>query len=53
MNDAETKIEKLKSVILLLLDCVDSTQGSCSVTEMVAAVLPQNVINGARSALIE
>lgn len=53
MTDSESKIEKLKSVILLLLDHVDYTRNACGLTELVGAVLPVDVIDQARSALKE
>jgi hypothetical protein len=49
--DDKTKIEALKSVILLLLDQVDYTSGACDVAEMVGAVLPKEAITRARAAL--
>lgn len=51
LEDKEIENAKLRAVILLLLDCVDYTSGACGVTELVGAVLPQNVITQAREAL--
>lgn len=43
--------DKLEAALLLLLDQVDYTNGNCSLTEMVAAVLPREIIVIAREAL--
>jgi hypothetical protein len=40
-----------REALQLLLDSVDYTAGACSVTEMVGAVLPVEVIEIARQAL--
>lgn len=41
----------LRSALLVVLDHVDYTNDACTPTEMVAAVLPREVISLARSAL--
>jgi hypothetical protein len=43
--------EELRVALATVLDQVDYTQGACSPTEMVAAVLPQPVLEFARAAL--
>jgi hypothetical protein len=45
------RTEKLETVIQLLLDCVDYTNNSCRLNDMVGAVLPSQIIEKARSAL--
>jgi hypothetical protein len=40
-----------RDALLLVLDQVDYTAGACSLTEMVGAVLPKEVIQKAREAL--
>lgn len=40
-----------REALLLVLDHVDYTRGACGITEMVAAVLPKNVIELARAAI--
>lgn len=40
-----------KEALQLVLDQVDYTSGACSVTEMVGAVLPKEVIAKAREAI--
>lgn len=42
---------ELRSAVLLLLDHVDYTAGACSLTEMVGAVLPKEIIAIARKAV--
>jgi hypothetical protein len=44
-------IEQLKAALLTVLDQVDYTRGACAPTEMVAAVLPVEVIALARKAI--
>ena len=43
----------MRDVLLTLLDQVDYTAGNCSLTEMVGACLPREVINLVRAALKE
>jgi hypothetical protein len=43
--------EKVRASLLVVLDQVDYTRGACSVTEMVGAVLPKEVIDLARKTL--
>ena len=42
-----------RTALLTVLDQVDFTQGACSFTEMVGAVLPKEVIELARDAIAE
>jgi hypothetical protein len=46
-------VERLVSMIQLLLDHVDYTDGACGPTEMVGAVLPTVVIKRAKDLMIE
>lgn len=46
-----TKEEQLRAALLTVLDQVDYTKGACSLTEMVGACLPVEVIKLARAAL--
>lgn len=46
-----TREDKLEAALQLILDQVDYTRGNCSLTEMVAAVLPKEVLVIAREAL--
>ena len=41
----------IKTALLTVLDQVDYTAGNCSVTEMIGAVLPKEIISLARTAL--
>ena len=43
--------DQFKSILLVILDCVDYTAGNCRVNEMVGAVLPREVIERARQAV--
>jgi len=45
--------EKLIMIIHLLLDSVDYTAGACTVTEMVGAVLPKEILQQSRAVLAE
>lgn len=45
--------ENLKAVLLAILDAVDYTDGACTPTEMVGAVLPEVLIKNAREVLKE
>lgn len=47
------KLEAVVPVLQVLLDQVDYTAGACSLTEMVGAVLPKQVIENARNALAD
>ena len=47
----EDKADELRTVLLLVLDCVDYTRGNCRMNEMVAAVLPKEIIERARKAV--
>lgn len=54
LNGAEAEVRNLEAVVpvlQVLLDQVDYTSGACSLTEMVGAVLPKQVIENARIAL--
>ena len=46
------KNEGLRQWLLVVLDCADYTAGNCRVNEMVGAVLPKEVIEQAREALL-
>jgi hypothetical protein len=46
-----TKEDELRAALQAVLDAVDYTEGACSVTEMVGAVLPKVVIEMAHKAL--
>lgn len=43
--------EKLEAALGAVMDAVDYTAGACGITEMVAAVLPKELITMAREAL--
>lgn len=43
--------EAIEAALNVILDSVDYTRGACSLTEMVGAVLPMEVIELARTAL--
>lgn len=45
--------ERLRAALQTLLDQVDYTKGACSVTEMVGAVLPKEVIEICQTVLEE
>lgn len=47
----EDKADELRTALLLVLDCVDYTHGNCRMNEMVAAVLPKEIIERARKAV--
>lgn len=49
--ELEAEVERLRTAILLLLDHVDYTGGSCAVNEMVGATLPVLIIDKAKTAL--
>lgn len=44
--------DNLQAALLLVLDQVDYTRGACSLTEMVGACLPTQVIDRARAAVL-
>ena len=50
---AEADNEALTQWLNVVLDCADYTAGNCGFTEMVSAVLPKDVIEKARYALLE
>lgn len=43
--------DQFKSILLVILDCVDYTAGNCRANEMVGAVLPREVIERVRLAV--
>ena len=43
----------VRQALMVILDCVDYTSGACGLTEMVGAVLPEDIIIKAREALKE
>lgn len=45
------QIKALKQWLGVVLDCVDYTRGNCSLNEMIAAVLPREIIEQSRTAL--
>ena len=47
----EAKVAALKAALLTVLDQVDYTVGACSITNMVGACLPADVITMARAAI--
>lgn len=47
----EAENERLRKALMLMLDCVDYTKGSCGLTEMVGGALPSKIISIAREAL--
>jgi len=48
---AEARAERLKTALMLILDCADYTSGACGLTEMIGGVLPRQIIDRARDAL--
>lgn len=50
-SDLPAKNDKLRAVLLAILDAVDYTDGACRVNDMVGAVLPKVLIERAREAL--
>lgn len=44
-------MKELKAALEVILDAVDYTKGNCGPTEMVAAVLPVELISQARQAI--
>jgi hypothetical protein len=48
---AEAEVAALKAALLTVLDQVDYTVGACSITNMVGACLPVNIITMARAAI--
>jgi len=44
-------MNELRAALAVILDAVDYTNGNCGPTEMVAAVLPVELISQARAAL--
>lgn len=53
MRQIEKDVEKLRSILLTVLDQVDYKAGNCGVNEMVGAVLQPEIIVIAREVLEE
>lgn len=51
IGDAIQQINKLRIALQLILDHIDYTQQACSVTEMIGACLPKELIDRAHKAL--
>jgi hypothetical protein len=47
-----TNEERLRAALMLILDSADYMNGACTVTEMVGAVIPPEVLKIAHDALI-
>ena len=47
-----SECEQLRQWLNVILDCADYTAGNCRVNEMVGAVLPKEIIEQARAALL-
>jgi len=45
------KLETARAMLVLVLGCVDYTQGACAPNELVSAVLPSDLIESAHRAL--
>ena len=50
MTDKD-KIDQLRAILGVILDCVDYTDGACAPTEMIGACLPRQQINQARQVI--
>lgn len=51
MDALRVQRNNMRTAILLILDAVDYTSGSCRVNELVGAVLPKEIIQKARESL--
>ena len=50
-DDLRAKLDELKTITQVILDCVDYTSGNCRPNEPVGGVLPKEIIERSKEAL--